>query len=75
MTIFQKKGDCERSYKTGVYHKISSRSWSPFAVLFMATKMESQNKISVEMVSSTFKKEEAGSYQLPLSRDCKDKTT
>ena len=24
--------------KTGVHHKISSRSWSPFAVLFMATK-------------------------------------
>ena len=42
--------------KTSVYHKISSRSWSPFAVLFMATKMESQNKISVEMVSSTFKR-------------------
>ena len=37
----------------------------------MATKMGSQNKISVEMVSSTFKKEEAGSYQLPPSEDCK----
>ena len=72
-----KKRGTVNGLKTDVYNKISSRSWSPFnfVVLFMATKMESQNKISVEMVSSTFKKEEAGSYQLPLSRDCKEKTT
>ena len=75
MTIFQKKRGTVNGLETGVYHKISLRSWSPFAVLFMVTKMESQNKISVEMVSSTFKKEEAGSYQLPLSRDCFEKTT
>ena len=75
MVLRRRASRGELRYKTGVYHKISSRSWSPFAVLFMATKMESQNKISVEMVSSTFKKEKAGSYQLPLSRDCKEKTT
>ena len=51
-----KKRGTVNGLKTGVHHKISSRSWSPFAMLFMATKVESENKISVEMVSSTFKR-------------------
>ena len=28
--------------KTGVHHKISSRSWGPFTVLFMTTKMDNR---------------------------------